>query len=168
MTMDVDNKLIPVLTEAVGVVKIALFKTLKKHFSGHYPDWEEAFAAMLAGAIINDLFCTPNLDPQYVEFVRSHRPVIAQYVRSLAVHEDFASLLPHITDALRVAFMCDHTRGADTSFILTRSLQLGVLMEERTIPLPRHFIDSVKILGDSMGLVIPAVVPEDSPPEEPQ
>ena len=167
MTQEVDNKLIPVLTEAVGVVKMAVFKKLKKHFFANYPDWEDTFANMMAGAIINDLFCTPNLDPQFVEFVRTNRPVIAQYVRSLATCEDFTPLLPHITDALRVSFMCDHNQGNDTSFILTRSLQLGILIEERTIPLPRHFIDSVKILGDTMGLVTPVVVPEQEPPSSP-
>ncbi|SHI52327.1 hypothetical protein SAMN02745216_00073 [Desulfatibacillum alkenivorans DSM 16219] len=159
MTQEVDNKLVPVLTEAVGVVKMAVFKKLKEHFSKNYPDWEDAFANMMAGAIINDLFCTPNLDPHFVDFVRTNRPVIAQYVRSLATHEDFTPLLPHITDALRVSFMCDHNQGTDTSFILTRALQMGILMEERTIPLPRHFIDSVKILGDSLGLVSPPVLP---------
>ncbi len=157
---DLDNKLLPVLTEAVGVVKMACFKQLKEHMAASPPELPVQDLNRLAGSVINDLFCSPNLEPDHVTFVRENRGIISQWVRALASQEAFRDLRRHLTDALRVAFMCDHHQGLDRAYVLTRALSLGILIEARTIPLPRTFIESVRVLGDSLGLVIPAIVEE--------
>ena len=158
----IDNKLIPVLTHAVDVVKMALYKKVKDHVLKSEGTGGEDVAAPLAGAVVNDVFCTPNLEPDHIAFVRENRGVIAAVVRSIPLEDDLKDMVPHISDALRVSFMCDHHNGVDTSYVLTKASQLGILEEERTIPLPRFFIESVRELGGALGLVIPPVIEEES------
>jgi hypothetical protein len=149
--VSVEQTLIPVLREGVAVVKIILFKELKPYLGEKYPQRGAEFAGRLSGAVINELFGTPNPDPTFAAFAQAHRVIIHDELGLLAVRHP--NLRIALTDALRIQFLCDHQEKIDSSAVLSRADELGILVVEREVPLPATFMNMVRTLGNRLNLL---------------
>ncbi|MCG6905145.1 MAG: hypothetical protein LJE63_00870 [Desulfobacteraceae bacterium] len=149
--MSVEHTLVPVLREGVAVVKMILFKELKPYLGEKYPQRGAEFAGRLSGAVINELFGTPNPDPTFAAFAQAHRVIIHDELGLLAVRHP--NLRIALTDALRIQFLCDHQENIDSSAVLSRADELGILVVEREVPLPATFMNMVRTLGNRLNLL---------------
>jgi hypothetical protein len=139
------------LREGVAVVKMILFKELKPYLGEKYPQRGADFAGRLSGAVINELFGTPNPDPTFAAFAQAHRVIIHDELGLLAVRHP--NLRIALTDALRIQFLCDHQEKIDSSAVLSRADELGILVVEREVPLPATFMNMVRTLGNRLNLL---------------
>lgn len=146
-----DSKVIPVMREAVVTVHLVLFRQLKKALAESYSDWGSQDFSQLVGCIVNDLFGTPTDDPESASFARKHRDVIEKELWRIT--ENVPDMLPFLTDALRMQTLCDHEEGINSLPTLLRARTVGVLQEERTLPMPSTFMLSVRQLGSKHGLI---------------
>ena len=153
--MQQQSQLIQVLREGIGVVQMVIFKELRTHFNTSYPDWDITRRAMLVGAIINKLFGQENPEEKFRTFNTENKAVIEQEMLGLAQH--FPQLRKHITDALRVHVLCDNQEGVDSTTVLHQAQELGLLEEDRDIPLPSTFMTIIRELGEDHGLTIAPV-----------
>jgi len=144
--MTLENRLIPILREGIHIVKMVLFKILRDGLAGRYPQQERSFINQLTGAMINELFCTPNHEEPFLSFSVTNRPLIDEGMKIIA--GDFPELRIPLTDALRVQFLCDSQEGLDNPVMLTQARDLGILIAEREIPLPDHFMALARSLGE--------------------
>lgn len=150
------SQLIPVLREGLSVVQMIVFKEMRNALQGKYPDRASTELSMLAGAIVSELFGSPNPEEKFVQFREKNWGIIEQELLSL--HADMPGLCPPITDALRILVLCDSQEGnRDTTGLLTRADSLGVLIKDRDIPLPSAFMGLVRTLGHQHNLIIPPV-----------
>jgi len=154
-TPERQSQLINVLREGVSVVQMILFKEVRKHLTTHHPDREATFLAMLTGTLVNEIFASPNMEERFVTFRKENRAIIEQELLSMKEHQ--TSLLPALTDTLRILSLCDNQEGIDSTHILTRANELGILMVERPVPMPSTFMTLVRGLGEQHGLIIAPV-----------
>jgi hypothetical protein len=145
--MELEGRLVPILREGVEVVKMVFYKRLQAYLAGKYADRSRQDINQLAGAIINDLFATPNPEEPFASFLQQNRDCIAAEMSSLAA--SFPELRAPLSDALRVQFLCDAREGLDSTALLTRARQLGILVMEREVPLPKHFLEMVRSWGNA-------------------
>ena len=160
----VDSKLIPVMREAVITVQMILFKVLKASVHDRYVDQVEPYHTHLAGAVINNLFGTQPVDAAVAVFAASNRHLVEQELRELSSCCGY--LLPVLTDALRMKTICDNQEGIHSIPSLLMAKALGILEEDRPLPLPSTFMIQVRALAAESGLVEPmqaAPLPEGSP-----
>jgi hypothetical protein len=151
--MEMEGRLVPIMREGIDVVKMAFFQRLRTYLAAKYRDRNHHTINQLAGAIINELFATPNPQEPFASFVAQNRERIAEELRLLA--SVFPELLDAITDALRVQFLCDSQEGLDSTVMLTRAKELNLLVLEREVPLPKHFLEMVRTLGSSFRFLEP-------------
>ncbi len=151
--MDSEQKLVPILREGIEIVKIIFFKELRDHLRLKQAGWDNDFAVRVTAAVVNDLFGVRNEDAAFVMFVETNRPTIDE-VRS-TVGSELQTLRIPLTDALRTAVLCDYQEGRDTSGLLHRAEECGILLVDRDLPLPNHFIELVRRLGTAMGILQP-------------
>lgn len=151
--MNFESKLIPILREGVEIVKMISFKKLKEMLAKKYPDQENAFITKLAGALINAIFGAPTQEEPFAVFARNHANLIAHEQAKVAAM--LAELRIPLTDALRIQSLCDHQEGQDSTATLQQAQYLGILLTDRDLPLPHSFIELVRRLGSSFGLVLP-------------
>jgi len=149
------SQLIAVLREGVSVVQMILFKEVRAKLSRSFPEQDAAFAGMLAGAIVNEVFGSANPEEKFIRFREEHKALIEQELLSLGSEQ--ARLLPALTDALRIQSLCDHQEGADSTRLLVRADELGILVADRTVPMPSTFMTLVRGLGEQHGLIIAPV-----------
>jgi hypothetical protein len=149
--VSVDQKLIPALREGVEVVKMILFRELKPYLSEKYADRGADFAGKLSGAVINELFGTPNPAETFAAFADEHQGVIRDELAQLSAQ--FEKLRIPLTDALRMQFLCDSQENIDSIATLSRADQLGILITEREIPLPATFMNLIRTLGSRFDLL---------------
>lgn len=159
-----DNRVIPVMREAVAMVQMVLFRELKEKLAEKYAHWEPDAYGRLIGCIVNDIFGTPAPEEEAVQFARRHIDTVEEELRALA--GNVQDLLPYLTDALRMQTLCDREEGRNTLPTLLRARALGVLQEERTVPLPSTFMILIRQLGTRHGLLEP--MQADDPPSDPQ
>ena len=157
-----DAKIIPVMREAITTVQMVLFQRLKESISKRYSDYAEEDKIRLAGAVVNNLYGSEAADPQVNLFARNHRELIEEELRGLS--NQVAELIPHITDSLRMQTLCDNHEGVHSIPCLLLAKELGILDEERELPLPSTFMLSVRKLGATSGLVKP--IQSTPPPTE--
>ena len=148
-----DAKIIPVMREAIATVQMILFQRLKDNISQRYSDHSEENNIRLAGAVVNNLYGSDALDPQVNLFARNHRELIEEELRELSLR--LVELIPHITDSLRMQTLCDNHEGIHSIPCLLLAKELGLLDEERELPMPSTFMLSVRKLGAESGLVKP-------------
>jgi len=154
-----DSKIIPVMREAITTVQMILFQRLKESISQRYSensaysDYSEEDKIRLAGAVVNNLYGSDALDPQVNLFARNHRELIEEELRGLPLR--LAELIPYITDSLRMQTLCDNHEGVHSIPCLLLAKELGLLDEERELPLPSTFMLAVRKLGAESGLVNP-------------
>jgi hypothetical protein len=110
--MQYETKLLPSLREGIHLIKMILYKKLRHYLSEKYASREENFAPWLAGALVNELFGTPNQEEPFLTFSQKHKAIIQEELNIMAAaHPEFK--IP-LTDALRVQFICD-SHGAKFS-----------------------------------------------------
>ncbi len=148
-----DSRVIPVMREAIAMVHMVCFRELKDKLADRFKDWEPAEFRRLVGAVISDIFGTPAPDGESVRFARQHQDTVEKELWALA--DNLPDLLPHLTDALRMQTLCDHEQGINSIPTLLRARTVGVLMEERPIPMPSTFIILVRQLGARYGMLEP-------------
>ena len=148
---DFDPKIVPVMREAVIMVRMVLFQRLRKNIRQRYQDWPEREQTWLTGAVLNNLYGAEADDQQVNLFARRHRQLIEEELRGLCGR--ITDLLPYITDSLRMQTICDNHEGIQSIPCLLLAKELGILDEERTLPLPSTFMLSVRKLGAEYGLV---------------
>jgi len=155
------SRLIGVLREGVSLVQMVFYKEVKELLVEHHPEKDIKTLLMLAGAITNELFGTPNPDPAFVAFRQEHRALIEEELAGLA--DNLPQLRPSITDALRVQTLCDSQEGIEDAGVLHTAESLGILLQDRTLPLPSAFMTLVRGLGEKYQLIIAPVQisPED-------
>ena len=118
-----------------------------------HPDHENAFIAKLAGALINAIFGAPTHEEPFAFFARNHATLIAH--EKTKVGEMLAELRIPLTDALRIQSLCDHQEGQGSTATLQQAQELGILLTDRDLPLPHRFIEQVRRLGSTFGLLLP-------------
>ncbi len=152
-TMDFDSKLIPVLREGADVVKMIFFRKLKESLAEKYPEKDSSYIGRLSGAIINELFGVENRAEPFAAFTKENRRVILTEMKNIA--SDFEEMRIPLTDAIRIQFLCDSQEGIADDRILNQAKTLGILIIEREIPLPNHFMNLVRRLGSEFNLLQP-------------
>ena len=158
--MSFENKLIPVMREGVEVIKMIFFKKLSDVLAEKYPEREAKSRAMLTGAVVNIIFDTPNTQEPFASFNAENMELIARETQSVASMLDEMRI--PLTDALRMQALCDQMEDLDTTNTLQLARDHGILIEDRDLPLPPSFIDMVRRMGKTFGLLIPPL-----PDEEP-
>ncbi len=159
-----DRKLIPVMRQAVVTVQMILFKELRENTHDRYVDEVEPHHTHLAGAVINNLFGTQPMDQAVVVFAVNNRELVERELRELSSR--CGHLVPILTDALRMKTICDNQEGIHSIPSLLMAKALGILEEDRPLPLPSTFMMQVRALAADHGLVEPmqaAPPPEESP-----
>lgn len=146
-----DNRVIPVMREAVAAVQMILYGQLKTKLVSQYSDWEADAYKRLVGCIVNDIFGTPAQDDESRQFARTHLDTVEKELNKLA--ENVPDLLPQLTDALRMQTLCDHEEGVNSIPTLLRARALNILQEDRPIPMPSTFMIAVRQLGAKHGML---------------
>ncbi len=151
--MENERGLIQSLREGVDLVRMVFFMQAKKAFKKSYPEKGEEFTRLLAAAVLNRLFGTPNPQSPFKEFAQKHEELIDEELSK--VPERFPDLLIPLTDALRIHFLCNHCEGMPdfSAEILARAKDKGILLEDRDVPLPKGFMNLVYRIGKAYGLV---------------
>jgi len=152
-----ENKLIPIMREGVEVIKMIFYKQLKEHLLANRPDLDKAYCGRLAGGIINALFGTVNTAEPFASFAVANAMHIDHEMNNIEVA--FAKMRIPLSDALRMQFLCDSMEGVDSSAILIQAERLGILLHDRPVPLPKHFLDLVRRLGRGYNLLVTNQVP---------
>lgn len=150
-----NSQLIASLREGVAVVQMILYKSVREQLVTRYPHRASNEHAMLAGAIINEIFGTPNPGPQFVAFKKENWSTIEQEL--LALKENNQHVVTFLTDALRIQVLCDSQQSMDSSSTLIAARNYGYLIEEREVPLPSTFMTLIRSLGEKNGLIIAPV-----------
>jgi hypothetical protein len=144
--MEYEKRLIPILREGIHIVKMFLYKNLRQGLSEKYADRERVFVGRLTGAIINELFGTPNREEPFLTFNRENEAIIKGELKTLAA--DYPELKIPLTDALRVQFICDSQEGVENAVILNQAHDLEMLLVAREFPLPDQFMTLARSLGE--------------------
>jgi len=148
-----ESKLVPILREGVDIIKMVLFKEIKQHLAKTLADRQAADVTRICGAIVNEVFGTPNPAPDLAAFASANQALIENELTAL--HVNFQRLMAPVTDALRVQFLCDYQEGVDNPAALARAEVLQILQTDRDVPLPRTFIDLARRLGVAHNLIRP-------------
>lgn len=146
-----DPKIVPVMREAIVMVQMILYQRLKEDVQQRYQDWSDQDKMRLAGAVVNNLFGTEAADPEVNVFARKHRELLEQELRELK--DRVSDMVPHLTDALRMQTICDNHEGIHSIPCLLMAKELGLLDEQRVLPMPSTFMIAVRKLGAEYGLV---------------
>lgn len=153
-TSENKSQLTPVLREGLSVVQMIVFKELRAGLAEKHPGHTPTELSMLAGAIVGELFGSPNPEEKFVHFRKNNWGIIEQELLSL--HTDTPGLCAPLTDALRIQVLCDSQEGnGDSSALLARANELGILIQDRDIPLPSSFMTLVRNLGKEHNLIAP-------------
>ena len=146
-----DNRVLPLMREAVLMVRMVLHRRLLSGLAGRRPDLSAPDAAQLCGAVINNLFGTRPEDAGIARYARAHQELVEEELRSLARH--VGELKPILTDALRMQVICDEQEGINSTGSLLMAKALGLLDTEQPLPLPSTFMQAVRKLAVAEGLV---------------
>jgi hypothetical protein len=154
MAEAIDRKLIPTIREGIDVVRMIFFKNLKNYLQKKFPDDGDVYAGMLAGAIMNDLFGTPNPQEKFRIFAEDNSNRIREELEN--VPRQFKDLCILLTDALRMHFLCNHQEGIEGTGeeFLKKARDYGILLESRDVPLPKGFMELVYRVGKANGLIV--------------
>lgn len=154
-----DNRVIPVMREAVETVRLVLFKELRPLLAAKLTAWPSEEIGRLAAAMVNDLYGTPNREADLAAFAERRRELIEAELHDLG--NTCPDLLPLLTDSLRMQTICDEQQGINSIPTLLRAQAFGSLIEERVLPMPSTFMIAVRKLGAAHGILASPL----SPPE---
>jgi hypothetical protein len=159
--MEFTTRLIPLMRECIEVVKMIMFKRLREHLELNHPERDGIFLSRLTGAVVNELFGTPNDQEPFASFILENRGLISAELKVLG--QTLPEMRIPLTDALRMQTLCDLQEGNDSSSLLDQARELDLLLSDRDLPLPHTFMDMVRKLGAAFGLILPTFPSEDSP-----
>jgi hypothetical protein len=148
-----ESRLVPVLRQGVAVIQMVFFKRLKEYLGDKHPEKETTFITMLTGAVVNDIFGTPNEEKPFLLFVEENGALIGGTLKDIPLK--LVDMMVPLTDALRVQVLCDHQEGIDSFPILTHANELKILLVPREIPMPSNFITLVRALGNKHDILMP-------------
>jgi hypothetical protein len=152
-----ESKLIPIMREGIDVIKMIFFKQVKEYLLANDPAGDIAYCSRLAGSVINALFGTENPAEPFASFAEANRDRIDRELGNIPLA--FEEMRIPLSDSLRVQFLCDSMEGIDSSAILIRADELGILHHDRPVPLPKNFLELVRRLGKSHNLLIENLMP---------
>ncbi|MBU4262602.1 MAG: hypothetical protein KKC76_12160 [Proteobacteria bacterium] len=154
MAEAIDRKLIPSIREGIDVVRMIFFKNLKDYLKKKFPEDGDVYAGMLAGAIMNDLFGTPNPQEKFRIFAEDNSNRIREELEN--VPRELENLCILLTDALRMHFLCNHQEGIEGNGeeFLKKARDYGILIESRDVPFPKGFMELVYRVGKANGLIV--------------
>lgn len=155
-----DNRVLPMMRDAITTVQMVLFQTLRQSLRERQAELDETLHTRLAGAVINNLFGTRPVDEAVSAFAAANRELVEAELRGLADH--CAGLRPILTDALRMHTICNEQEGINSMASLLMAKALGILEEERPLPLPSTFMLAVRSLAVAEGLVHPLLDPQEA------
>ena len=155
---ELDNKVLPLMQEAVLTVRMVLHRHLVSVLSMRQPGLSSEDKVLLSGAVINNLFGTRPENDAVVHFAKGNRALVEEELRGLASHCP-AKLLPVLTDSLRMQTICDEQIGIRSVSSLLMAKALGLLQEERPLPMPSTFMLAVRNLAVDQGLVEKIIPP---------
>lgn len=155
--MTAESKIVPLLREGVHVIKMVVYRVLKDGLTERGPSGEEEHNSRLAGAVVNELFGTPNREEPFLSFARDNGTTIRAELERIAV--DYPEMKIPLTDALRIQFLCDSREGSDNPRLLVQARDLGILILERDLPLPDAFMALARRLGEEYNLTRQARIP---------
>ncbi len=150
-----NSRLIPILREGIAVIQMIFFKELKTVVTKNHPDLEASVLTMLAGAITNELFGSHNPEEKFQKFRNKYQGTIEQELLSLS--DELPQLTAPLADALRIQTLCDNQEGVDSAHVLKQADSFGMLPQDRDIPMPSAFMETVRTLGSVHKLIIPPV-----------
>ena len=156
--IEFESKLIPILREGIDMVKLIIYLKLKEHIAQKDPVKSGDYVNKLTGAIVNRLFGIVNEQEEFVNFSEKNQDAINRELTAFS--SNLSELCIPLTDALRVQFLCDSREGNDNPEILKHAREIGVLVEERDVPMPARFIHLVRSLGTAFGILAPEPAPE--------
>lgn len=148
--LQIDNKVLPVMREAITMVQMVLYKQLMADMCTRQ-EISDRDQQRLAGAVVNNLFGTQPADAAVSSYGAENRELVEEELRSIA--ERLGTLCPFLTDALRMQAICDNQEGIHSIPSLLMAKALGILQEERALPMPSTFMLSVRTLAAQHGLV---------------
>jgi len=148
-----ESRLLPILRQGVAIIQMVFFRRLRDYLALRYPDSEAAYINMLSGAVVNDIFGTPNTEEPYASFVKENSDLLQEEIKKVPF--ELVDMMVPLTDALRVQVICDQEEGIDSSPILIRANELKILLVPRGVPLPARFISLVRELGDRFDILLP-------------
>ncbi len=153
--MDCESKLIPILREGIEIVKVIFFKELRDHLRHRRVGWDRHLVTQVTAAVVNRVFGVQNQEAAFVAFEQDNRQAIDEAMATVGTGSELANLRIPLTDALRTMVLCDHQEGLDTSALLKRAQEVGILLLDRDLPLPNQFIELVRRLGTAKGILQP-------------
>ena len=125
---------------------------MREHLRKQQVERDNEDVVRLTAAAVNTFFGAENEDAAYKAFVQANRKHIDETLSSVAT--ELATLQIPLTDALRTMVMCDFQEdGRDSSALLQRAQEVGILLVDRNLPLPNHFIALVRRLGQAKGIL---------------
>jgi hypothetical protein len=151
-SQQLDNKVLPVMQEAILTVRMILHRHLVDELATRQTQLTSEERVLLSGAVINNLFGTRPENDAVVHFAKGNRALVEEELRGLASHCP-AKLLPVLTDSLRMQTICDEQIGIRSVSSLLMAKALGLLQEERPLPMPSTFMLAVRNLAVGQGLV---------------
>ncbi len=157
-----DKRVLLLMREAVLTVRMVLHRHLLRALETRHPELSAAHRVQLCGAMVNNLFGTRPEDEGIVRFARMQPELVEEELRALAGHTD--ALRPILTDALRMHTICNEQEGINSMASLLMAKTLGILEEERPLPLPSTFMLAVRSLAVAEGLVRPLLDPQADTP----
>lgn len=152
-----DGRVRALMREAVLTVRMVLHRHLLRGLDKRHPELSAEQRVRLCGAVLNNLFGTRPEDAAVASFGRRQRELVEEELRGLARHAE--GLRPILTDALRMHTICDEQEGVNSMPSLLMARALGILEEERPMPLPSTFMLGVRNLAVAEGLVHPLDAP---------
>ena len=149
----IEREFIPSLREGVDIIRMIFFRKMRDLFAEKYPKREKSFHGMAGGAVMNELFGTPNLEPEFVQFFKDNQNIIVFELEN--INTNFGDFCIALTDALRIHYLCNFQEEIDDAEprVLARARELGVLLEDRDVPLPKEFMEFVYRIGKVHGLL---------------
>ena len=148
-----NSRLIPILREGVAIIQMIFFKELKTVITKNHPDLEASAQTMLTGAITNELFGSHNPEEKFQQFRNQHQGSIEQELLNL--RNELPQMTAPLADALRIQTLCDNQEGVDSTYLLKQADSFGILPQDRDIPMPSAFMETVRTLGGDHKLIIP-------------
>ncbi len=159
--MGITNRLIPHMREGIEVVKMIMFKKLRGQLELSHPDSDGIFLSRLTGAVVNEIFGTPNDQEPFATFILENRGLISAELKVMA--RTLPEMRIPLTDALRMQAICDLQEGDDSSPLLEQAREFDLLISDRDLPLPHTFMEMVRRLGAAFGLILPPLPDEAKP-----
>ena len=146
------------MREGVEVIKMTCFRKLSSSLTERYPQQDKKTCSMLTGAVINQIFGTTNDQEPFASFSADNHDIIETEIKTLAVNLEEMRI--PLTDALRMQTLCDKMDNIEDDQTIKFAKDVGILIEERDVPLPHNFMEMVRRIGKAFGLIIPPLPDE--------